>query len=247
VEGTSKVNGKVDRPLRPVDLGRMVGISPSLVRTYESVGFLPPAERSATGYRRYTAAHGEALRVARCLIAGYGWQPALAVMRSVHARNLDEALALVDARHADLHRQREQINEVLQALEQTTLLTTGNHPTMGRRRILRIGAAAELVRVRPSALRFWEQQGLLQPVRDAGTRSRWFDHEQIQRAHTVALLRAAGYRFEAIRVVLDEVAANRTEQARAALEERRRSVERASRQAMDATSTLHRYLQVQSL
>lgn len=242
MQGSPKLDGKALRPLRPVDLARTVGVSASLVRTYESVGFLPPADRSPTGYRRYTAAHVDALCVARCLIAGYGWQPALSVMRAVHAGDIAEALSVVDSRHGDLHRQRAQIDDVRHALEQTTLLRTGNHPTMGRRRVLRIGPAAELVGVRPSALRFWEQQGLLRPARDGSTRSRSFDHEQIQRAQTVALLRAAGYRFGAIRAVLDDLAANRTAQARAALEERRRSVEHASRQAMYATSTLDRYI-----
>jgi DNA-binding transcriptional MerR regulator len=238
----SKGDEKAAKPLRPVDLARSVGISASLVRTYERVGFLPAADRSPTGYRRYTGAHVEALRVARCLIAGYGWQPALSVMRAVHAGDIATALAVVDARHADLHRQRAQIDEVLGVLEQTPLLASGNHPTVGRRRVLRVGPAAQLVGVRPSALRFWEQHGLLSPARDAHTRMRSYDQEQIQRAQTVALLRAAGYRFDAIREVLDDVAANRTAQARAALEQRRQSVTDASRQAMSATSTLDSYL-----
>jgi DNA-binding transcriptional MerR regulator len=171
------VKKRSSRWLRPVDLGRMVGISPSLVRTYESVGFLPPADRSPAGYRRYGDGHAEALRVARCLIAGYGWQPALEVMRAVHAGDTAAALAVVDARHAALHRERLQIDEVLQALDLTSLSAPPDHPIVARR-VLRIGAAAQLVGVRPSALRFWEQQGLLQPTRDSTTRSRYFDHEQ---------------------------------------------------------------------
>ncbi len=219
----------------------MVGVSPSLVRTYEAVGFLPAADRSPAGYRRYSDAHAEALRVARCLIAGYGWQPALEVMRAVHAGDTRTALTVVDACHAGLHRQRVEIDEVLHALDRTSLAKLPTH-SIAARRVVRIGAAAQAVGLRPSALRFWEQQGLLQPTRDSTTRSRYYDHEQLQRLQIVKLLRDAGYRFDTIRSVLDDLATSRPAQARAALEQRRQSVADASERAMTATSALHSYL-----
>lgn len=237
-----KEGGKAARSWRPVDLARMAGISPSLVRMYEAVGFLPAADRSPTGYRRYTDAHVEALQVARLLIAGYGWQPALEVMRAVHACDNAAALAVVDACHAKLHGERATIDEVVHALERTA--ATGRlYTSIRARRVMRIGAVARLVGVRPSALRFWEQQGLLQPTRDSTTRSRYYDQEQIQRVQIVALLRAADYRFDAIRSVLDDLATSRPAQARAALEQRRAAVEQDSRRAMHATGVLHSYLQ----
>lgn len=225
-----------------MDLGRLVGLSASQVRTYETVGFLPAADRSPAGYRRYTDAHVEALQVARHLIAGYGWQPALEVMRAVHAGEKASALAVVDACHADLHRQRVKIDEVLDALERSSLAGSAA-PTSQTRRPVRIGTAARVVGVRPSALRFWEQQGLLRPTRDSTTRSRHYDPEQLQRLQIVALLRTAGYRFDAIRSVLDDLATSRPAEARAALEQRRQSVQHASERAMRATSILHGYLE----
>ena len=232
---------KPPRSLRPVDLGRAVGLSASAVRHYEQVGFLPPAERSPAGYRRYSRAHLEAIQVARRLIKGYGWQRALAVMRAVHAGDEPTALAVVDACHADHHRERAHLDEVLDTIERTALATP-SRPSITHRRPVRIGAAAALVQARPSAVRFWEQQGLLQPTRDS-TQSRHYDDEQLQRLQVVKLLRDAGYRFGAIRSVLDDLAANGPSQARAALERRRRSVEHASQRTMRATSALHAYLQ----
>jgi DNA-binding transcriptional MerR regulator len=235
-------SNKQRKALRPIDLARTVGISPSLVRTYEQVGFLPAADRSPAGYRRYTEGHVEALRVARCLITGYGWQRALQVMRAVHTGDRSTALALVDSCHAELHRQRAQIDDTLRTLERLSR-TQHRVPRITAGRFVRIGAAAELAGVRPSALRFWEEQGLLRPLRDSTTGSRHYDQEQVQRVQIVALLRGAGYRFPAIRSVLDDLATSRPAQALAALEQRRRSVHRASEQMMRATSTLHLYLQ----
>jgi DNA-binding transcriptional MerR regulator len=226
--------------LRPVDLGRAVGLSASSVRNYEQAGFIPPADRSPTGYRRYTAAHLEAIQVARHLVKGYGWQKALEVMRAVHAGDKPTALAIVDACHADHHRQRAQLEEVLRTIERTSLTAEHRSP-ITRRTPIRIGGAATLVGARPSAVRFWEQQGLLAPTRDS-TGSRYYNHEQLQRLQVIKLLRDAGYRFDTIRSVLDDLATSQPTQVQAALERRRRSIEHASQRTMRATSTLHTYL-----
>ncbi len=73
---------------RPIDLAHAVGISPQTVRTYERFGFLPPAERTPTGQRRYGPRHAQALQTARTMIAGYGWQSALEIMRLAGGRCL---------------------------------------------------------------------------------------------------------------------------------------------------------------
>jgi DNA-binding transcriptional MerR regulator len=227
-----------DQWFRPVDLGRAVGISPSQVRTYEQVGFIPAAARSVTGYRRYTQAHVDALRVARCLIAGYGWKHARDVMSAVHADDVATALALVDSAHARLSTQRAQVDETLTALDRIG----PPEPHGSTRQLIRIGDAARIVGARPSALRFWEGQGLVSPVRDNGGGIRYYDAEQIQRLQIVTQLRAAGYRFGAIRPVLADLARNQPAKVRAALEERRRAITRASMRAMRATSELQQYL-----
>ncbi|HYH33363.1 MAG TPA: MerR family DNA-binding transcriptional regulator, partial [Pseudonocardia sp.] len=58
--------------LRPVDLAREAGISAQQVRNYEAAGILPPAPRTASGYRRYAMEHVDALRTYRALVPGFG-------------------------------------------------------------------------------------------------------------------------------------------------------------------------------
>src|SRR4051795_1272859 len=92
--------------LRPVDLARQAGVSTQLVRNYEAAGILPPAPRSATGYRQYGPEHVSALLTYRALAPGFGAETATEIMRAVHRG--DEALAfrLVDAPPAALHERR---------------------------------------------------------------------------------------------------------------------------------------------
>ncbi|HEY0472819.1 MAG TPA: MerR family transcriptional regulator [Kribbella sp.] len=225
--------------LRPIDLARAVGLGVTQIRTYEQVGFLPPAERGANGYRRYSQDHAEALRVARVLIAGYGWQSALEVMRAVHHGESGAALALVNSRHAALDLQRGRIYTALEAID----VTAARPPTTSRvRRPVRIKEAARTVGVRSSAVRFWEQQGLLRPARESSTGYRVYDADQLRRLNVVALLRDVGYQFDAIREVLDDLAGGRRERTRQVLEERLEALDRASWQCIAATSALHGYL-----
>ncbi len=226
--------------LRTSDLAAAVGLSVQQVRNYEAFGFLPPVERSQTGYRLYTPRHLAALQTARSMIRGYGWQPALAVMQAVHRGDLDAALALVDARHAALDHKRSQVEQALAALraaaEQPVAWMQVRQPQG-----LRVGDAARRVGVRVSALRYWEQQGLLSPVRDQQSRYRLYDEQQMHRLQVIVLLREMGYAFDAIRPVLDEMAAGRLERALEAVERRRTELSRASRAGVEATVAFWSY------
>lgn len=232
--------------MRPIDLARAVGVSPQTIRGYERVGFLPPAERTPTGQRRFGPRHAQAIQTARTMIAGYGWQNALEIMRAAHQGDQAGMLALVDARHAALARRRQEIDEVLAALRALRQMEAEQEAPAPARRgqpALTIGEAARQVGVRPSAIRFWEMQGLLQPERDRDSRYRRYRPEQMRRLHMIVLLRNGGYGFEAIRSVLAELSAGAPEQALAAIEGRREELIAASRRCMAATAALWDYLQ----
>jgi DNA-binding transcriptional MerR regulator len=226
--------------LRPVDLARAVGMSAQTVRKYEAWGFLPPAARSPAGYRLYSYRHLHAIEAARAMIAGYGWQSALRVMRLLHEGDLDAALAVVDARHAALDRGRREVGQTLDALR-----TVAGRRDAGARAPrsagLRVGEAARRAGVRVSALRFWEEQGLLHPRRDDSSRYRLYDEQQLRRLQVVVLLREAGYGFDAIRAVLGELAAGRPERALRAVERRRDELARISRARAAATAAFWTY------
>ena len=230
--------------LRTIDLARAAGVSTQMVRNYEQAGFLPAAERSPAGYRRYTARHLHALRAARAMIGGHGWQPAHQILHAVHHGDLPAALALVDACHADLHRRRGEIEATLGALRAVAAalpepVAMRALPQPG----LTIGAAARHVGVRVSALRFWEEQGLLEPERDPASGYRRYNDAQMRRLQVVVLLRQGGYDFAAIRAVLGELAAGRPGQAITAAEQRLKELGAASQRCAEATTAFWGYVQ----
>ncbi len=227
--------------LRTVDLARAVGLGVQQVRNYEAWGFLPSAERSPRGYRRYTPRHLEALKAARILIRGYGWQRALEVMRALHSDDLDAALALVDTRHAELDRDRRRVEQTLAALRPVASESV-EYTRVRSPRGLRVREAARRVGVEVSAVRYWEQRGLLTPLRDESSRYRLYDEREMLRLQVIVLLREAGYGVEAIAPVLDELGSGRPEKALESVEMRRADIARASRECAEATATLWEYV-----
>jgi DNA-binding transcriptional MerR regulator len=227
--------------LRTKDLAQAVHVSVQQVRNYEASGFIPAAERSATGYRRYTEQHLAAIKAAKQLIGGYGRQRAQQIMQAVHGGRLPDALALIDERHGELDRTRGQLEQTLAALGVLAAqLPSETHGRFGER--LRVGAAAQLVGVRVSALRFWEQQGLLHPVREHNSNYRLYDAHQLRRLRIVALLRQANHDFVVIRTTLHELEEGQPQRAVAAIEQRRIELARMSWRCMQAMAALYAYI-----
>ena len=174
------------------------------------------------GYRLYTQQH-------------------LAALKTVKSMVLSTALAMIDERHAELASKRFQVEQTLSALRtlaaQSAPLQSSFHPQH-----FRVREAAKQVGVRVSALHFWEQQGLLHPVREQHSRYRLYDEHQMSCLRVVALLRDAGYDFKVIRSVLDELAAGRPEKAIAAVEKRQEELTRTSWACIEALTSFQHYV-----
>lgn len=229
---------------RPVDLARAVGVSAQTVRAYERLGFLPPAERSTTGYRRYSARHAQALRAARVMAAGYGWRPALQIMQFVHAGALDSAICAVDACHAELHHTRRETLATLAALRGAT--TSAADESVGQQRPeppLRVGEVAGRAGVRVSTVRLWEKHELVRPRRDSASGYRLYGSEEVRRVQIVALLRRGGYGFDAIRPVVAALAAGDPTRAIQAAQRRLAELIETSRRCSAATAAFWTYVE----
>jgi DNA-binding transcriptional MerR regulator len=227
--------------LRTIDMAQAGQISVQQVRNYEESGFIPPVERSPSGYRLYTQKHLVALKIARSLIGGYGRQRAWMIMQAVHQGKLPGALALIDESHAELASKRLQVEQTLAALSMLAAQSTPLADIRHSQR-LRVGEAAKQVGVRVSALHFWEQQGLLHPIRDKSSHYRLYDEQQMRRLRVVVLLREAGYDFNAISTTLDELVVGQSEKAIAAVEKRRAELARTSWACLAAMPSFHAYI-----
>ncbi|MET7323692.1 TioE family transcriptional regulator [Streptomyces sp. NPDC005549] len=247
-----------ERRLRTVDLARTAGLSTQQVRNYEDAGVLPPAGRTDAGYRVFGERHREALLTYRALQPGYGAVTATRVMRAVHDGDVAAVLALVDAAHAALHEERVSLRAAGEALEALTGSrgTAAQPPRSGdgprgphaphaphAPNGLRIGEVAALIGVRTSALRVWEEAGLLVPGREHGTGYRVYGPADVRDARVVRALRRSHHLFDRIRPVLEDLRrAGSSEALRAAVEARGRALTARTRSMLAGAGALHAYL-----
>jgi DNA-binding transcriptional MerR regulator len=226
--------------LRPVDLARLAGVSTQQIRNYEDAGVLPPATRTASGYRAFTDVHRHALLTYRTLVKGYGPVAATRIMRTVHAGDVPAALALVDATHAALHTERTDLRAASEALEALTQAEPQPLPGPGG---LRVGEVAALLGVRPSALRVWEAAGLLAPGRERGTRYRTYSPADVRDARLIHTLRRGHYLLEQIRPVLEGLRREGSSDAlRAAITARGAALTERTRSMLEGAGVLYEYL-----
>jgi DNA-binding transcriptional MerR regulator len=165
-------------------------------------------------------------------------------MRAVHAADVVTALAVLDRSHAELDRERSEIAGVLDAF---AAIATPPMPSLppgapGGKGV-RIGAVADVVGVRTSALRVWERHGLLRPSRERSTGYRVYDEAELRRARVVALLRKGNYPISIVRAVIDELRSTGSpERVRTELARREQDLHRRSLLRLQASAALFDYL-----
>ncbi|MFF4657172.1 TioE family transcriptional regulator [Streptomyces sp. NPDC001381] len=190
--------------MRPADLAREHGISAQAVRNYERDGFLPPAERTRSGYRIYTEAHAAALRAFLALVPAYGHSAAGEIMNAVHGDAVDDALAAIDRGHHQLLRDRATLDAVRRAVDHLTA-ESGAAPAPAADGTRTIGELAHRLGVTPATLRNWEAAGILTPARDPATGHRVYRSADLRDAELAHLLRRGGYPLDHIAAVVQRI------------------------------------------
>jgi DNA-binding transcriptional MerR regulator len=225
--------------MRPIDLARRHGLSTQAVRNYEEAGFLPPAERSDSGYRQYTRNHALALDAFLALAPGHGHAVAGAIMVAATTGRVDDALDLIDRGHAGLVSARAIVDTVETSLRDITVQPWTGPP-------LSIGPLAHHLRLRPATLRRWEHHGLLHPDRDHQGH-RLYAATDVRDAHLIGQLRRAGHPLTDIGLLLAELR-DTHDPARIsqALATRRRALNTRSRAMLTGAAALAQFLDAQS-
>lgn len=221
------------------DLAREHGLSTQAVRNYERDGFIPPAERTRSGYRIYTEVHAAALRAYLALLPAYGYATSGQIMTALHDDDLDAALTVIDRGHHQLLRDRNTLDSVRKAINHLTAHTTQEEPAGART----IGELAHQLQVTPATLRKWESAGILAPTRDRATGYRVFHASDIRDAELAHLLRRGGYPLGHIATVVQQIrTAGGTDTLASALTDWQHKLTAQGLAMLNAATHLDRYL-----
>jgi DNA-binding transcriptional MerR regulator len=187
------------RRLYTSDIAKAVGVHPNTVRLYEEWGFLPPVPRSSGGYRLFSEAHLDQMRLARTALHG-PWpgrnirRSAVELVRQAASGDLGGALEQAYQHLARVQAERAQAEAAAQLLERWAKGVAADATT----RPLQIGQAARLLRVSTDMLRNWERNGLIQVPRDPGNGYRLYTAAELGRLRVIRMLSRAGYSQMAI-------------------------------------------------
>ncbi|MEU6508952.1 TioE family transcriptional regulator [Streptomyces sp. NPDC046942] len=228
---------------RPADLAREHGISTQAVRNYERDGFIPPAERTRSGYRIYTEVHAAALRAFLALVPAYGHAVGGQIMNALHRDALDDALTIIDRGHSQLLRDRDTLDAVRDAVTHLTAESgsaPAPSPDAGTRSV---GELAHQLGITPATVRNWEEAGILDPARDPATGYRVFDAADVRDAELAHLLRRGGYPLDHIAMVVRQIrTAGGTDALAASLEAWQRKLTAQGLAMLRAATRLDVYL-----
>lgn len=207
------------RFLRTSDLARAVGVHVNTVRLYEKWGLIPKAERSPTGYRRFTPHHLDCIRLARMVYASpYPGRPIRQsgknIIEKVVTGDLGGALELAYQHKALVQAELAQAESAIALLERWA----GGAPADATGKILQSGQTARLLGVSTDILRNWERNGLITVPRNPDNRYRRYGPKEIGRLRVIRMLSRAGYSTMAILRMLTLLDSGQTEGLRTALD-----------------------------
>lgn len=236
----TEVRNPQERFVTTAAAGRQVGYSTQQVRDLERLGVIPVAERGENGYRRYGPSHILALRAYRALAAAIGPVPARRLMPALIHDPIETAAERIDDLHVDLARSRGHLREALRGLD---AVLADRAAVFDERDAMTIGELADALGVRTSALRHWEEEGLIAPDRSARSGARRYGARAVSEARIVAALRSGGYPLPPIARVLGQLRTDgMTDDTRALLEERLADLTRRSVALLEAAGYLHELL-----
>ena len=119
----------------PMNIGEAAqasGLTPKMIRDYESLGLIPPASRTESGYRQYTKRDVDMLRFirqARSMSFSIKQVEQLLALWSDTQRESRDVKALAQAQMAELDRKLAELAGKKAALEQIVSGCPGDHTT----------------------------------------------------------------------------------------------------------------------
>jgi DNA-binding transcriptional MerR regulator len=181
------------------EIAKAVDVHPNTVRLYEEWGLLPPIPRTPSGYRKFSEAHLDQMKLAR-MAMHFTWlggeirKTAYEMVYSGAEGDLGGALELAYQLRVMIQAEQAQAEAAADFLEnwaQGSAVESKDKPR-------KIGEVAKLLNVTTDRLRNWERNGLIEVPRNPLNRYRFYRTREIGRLRVIRTLCQARYSQMAI-------------------------------------------------
>ncbi|WP_342410856.1 MerR family transcriptional regulator [Paenibacillus sp. FSL R10-2778] len=186
----------------PTLIAKQLNVSTTTLRRYEDQGLIPDVPRTASNRRCYTSIHVQAFTTIRALLQGYEIPVVYDVMRKIKGQQMESALWAINQEQHNTQVEKERLEEVLRMFRDVDLskykdLTVSDSMT--------IGEVAQMAGVNPSAIRHWEQEGLISSNRNKDNGYRVFTSTELRKIILISSLRKTVYYIENMKQLLNEI------------------------------------------
>ncbi|MEC0243592.1 MerR family transcriptional regulator [Paenibacillus dokdonensis] len=180
--------------IRPKKLANKFMISANTLRNYEAKGLIPPAERSANGYRMYTERHEAYLACIQALAPGFGMEVTTIVLHGLQRNELDDALWIVREREVMLHREKASLDQLVRELNSYA----DGSQAYDLNQCFSIHEVSRRTGVPKSAIRYWEKSGLFTTERDPDNGYRLYNEAHLLKIKMIQVLQSSVYSEETV-------------------------------------------------
>ncbi|MEW4429874.1 MerR family transcriptional regulator [Paenibacillus pabuli] len=180
----------------PKKLANKFMISANTLRNYEAKELIPPAERSANGYRMYTERHEIYLACIQAMAPAFGMEVTTVVLHALQRNELEEALWVVREREVKLYEEKASLDQLVEELNS---YADGSQAYDFNQRF-RIHEVSRRTGVPKSAIRYWEKSGLFTTERDTDNEYRLYNESHLLKIKMIQILQSSVYSEETVKL-----------------------------------------------
>lgn len=186
----------------PTLIAKQLNVSTTTLRRYEDQDLIPDVSRTASNRRCYTSIHVQAFITIRALLQGYEIPVVYDVMRKIKGQQMESALWAINQEQHKTQVEKERLEEVLRMFRDVDL---SKYKDLTVTDSMTIGEVAQMAGVNPSAIRHWEQEGLISSNRNKDNSYRVFTLTELRKIILISSLRKTVYYIENMKQLLNEI------------------------------------------
>lgn len=175
-----------------------IGVSNTTLKRYERNGLIPPVLYTKGNHRRYRDIHLAAFKTIRKLLEGFDVPNVYQLMELAKHMKFIEAYWIIAQSQKELVEKKDTLE-----MHRDFILSFPQKKI--QKKTMRIGELAKFADIETSTIRYWEERGLINSLRDESSGYRFFHREEVRKTMIISLLRKSVYNIEEIREIIDRM------------------------------------------
>lgn len=186
----------------PKQIANALNVSTTTLRRYEEQDLIPVVPRTNSNHRFYKSIHFQAFTTIRALLKGYDIPVVYEVMRMIKSSRFEEALWLVNEQQFQIQVEKQRVEEILTMIQNAEFTQYKN---VKLNECMSIGEAAKIAGVNTSAIRHWENEGLVNSERNNENGYRIYSIPELRKILIISSLRKTVYYIENMKKLLNDL------------------------------------------